>query len=301
MRLERPHGDDIQLVFDLLTRSDIADYGEPDSELSDLRDDWSRMDLSLDAWVVRDDDNTRVVGYGAVIPSEDGVRFDIYVDPDQVKVGLAADLLSQCETRSHSLTAEDEVTGRTFLAHVDPESKVVFLDAGFVYVQSYYQFHIDLVADLEDPRWPEGISTRTAIPGEDDAEIYRIVQIAFERSKDEAPTFDQWRTHMTRPGIYDPELWFVAEVNGEIIGASLGIKYETEGWIRQLGVIPTWRGKGIATALLRQSFLRFRERGYERVGLGMEAKNEKALNLYKRVGMNVRRQYDEYCKVYTPL
>ena len=299
MRFQRASADDIQLVFDLITRSDIAEYGEPDSELSDLRDEWGKMDLSRDIWLVKGD-GAMVLGYGAVVPEMDDVRFDVYVDPDQADTGTAADLLSRCEKRVQGLVDKTEVIGRTYLAHVNLQIKELFTEAGFEYVKSYYQFHIDLHTNLDDPIWPESVSMRTAVAGDDDERIYQAVQTAFERSKDQAPTYKQWRTHMIRPDIYDPELWFLVEVNGEIVGMSLGVKYETEGWIRQLGVIPTWRRKGIATALLRLSFLKFHERGYDRVGLGMEAKNEKALSLYRRVGMSVRRQYDEYCKVYTP-
>jgi len=299
MRFQRASADDIQLVFDLITRSDIAEYGEPDSELSDLRDEWGKMDLSRDIWLVKGD-GAMVLGYGAVVPEMDDVRFDVYVDPDQADTGTAADLLSRCEKRVQGLVDKTEVIGRTYLAHVNLQSKELFTEAGFEYVKSYYQFHIDLHTNLDDPIWPESVSMRTAVAGDDDERIYQAVQTAFERSEDQAPTYKQWRTHMIRPDTYDPELWFLVEVNGEIVGMSLGVKYETEGWIRQLGVIPTWRRKGIATALLRLSFLKFHERGYDRVGLGMEAKNEKALSLYRRVGMSVRRQYDEYCKVYTP-
>ena len=299
MRFQRASADDIQLVFDLITRSDIAEYGEPDSELSDLRDEWGKMDLSRDIWLVKGD-GAMILGYGAVVPEMDDVRFDVYVDPDQADTGTAADLLSRCEKRVQGLVDKTEVIGRTYLAHVNLQSKELFTEAGFEYVKSYYQFHIDLHTNLDDPIWPESVSMRTAVAGDDDERIYQAVQTAFERSEDQAPTYKQWRTHMIRPDTYDPELWFLVEVNGEIVGMSLGVKYETEGWIRQLGVIPTWRRKGIATALLRLSFLKFHERGYDRVGLGMEAKNEKALSLYRRVGMSVRRQYDEYCKVYTP-
>jgi ribosomal protein S18 acetylase RimI-like enzyme len=52
--------------------------------------------------------------------------------------------------------------------------------------------------------------------------------------------------------------------------------------------------------MLQHAFLVFRERGYNRVGLGMEAENENAMHLYERVGMRVLRQYDEYRKTYRP-
>lgn len=295
----RPRPSDIAAVFDLQTRSDIAEYGEPDSELSDLQHEWTKINLEQDAWVVRGDPG-KILAYGAIVPYQEDFRFDLYLDPGQADPKLARGLLVHCETRALSLAEKGKLAGRTFLAHVNTDEKSLYIGAGFKYVKSYYQFHIDLSADLEAPTWPPGVAVRMAVQVDDDEAIYRVVQTAFERPEDQAPTIEQWRSHMIRPKLYDPGLWFLATAESEIVGTSLGVKYETEGWIRQLGVIPAWRGKGIATALLQHTFLAFRDRGYKRVGLAMEAQNEKALVLYDGVGMKITRQYDEYRKVYYP-
>jgi len=295
----RPDPNDIKAVFELQTRSDIAEYGEPDSELSDLEHAWRGIDLTQDAWVVKGDPG-KILGYSAVVPYHEDFRFDLYVDPQQSEARYASELLACCEARAASLAVKEALKARTFLAHINQEHTLLFTAAGFDYVKSFYQFHIDLNPDLESPSWPAGVLMRTAIPEADDEAIYRAVQTAFERPEDQRPTFEQWRAHMIRPELYDSGLWFLAVAGDEIVGTSLGIKYETDGWIRQLGVIPGWRGMGIALALLRHSFLAFRERGYDRVGLGMEARNEKALRLYKRAGMRLKRQYDEYTKMYNP-
>jgi mycothiol synthase len=297
---ERPTQNDIDQVFDLITRSDIAEFGEPDSELSDLQHEWGRIDLNLDVWVAKDADEN-LIGYGAVIPSRGELRFDLYIDPDRAEVTTADKLLGRCDTRAQDLTDDEPISSHTFLAHVNQRDKELFEGAGFGYVKSYYQMHVELTKDLTQPYWPEGVGLRIAVPGVDDEVIYQAVQKAFERVDDEEPTFEQWRTHMIRSEVYDPDLWFLAVAGDEIVGTCLGIKYVTEGWIRQFGVVPDWRSKGIATALLQHAFLIFRERGYSRVGLGMEADNQRAIRLYDRVGMKVLRQYDEYRKVYTPI
>ncbi len=294
---ERPTQDDIEPVFDLLTRSDIAEYGEPDSELSDLRHECSRMDLGQDIWIVRSQP-PGIVGYGAVVPSRGQIRFDVYTDPERGEKQLGRKILERCEERVRALAQASEISAHTFLAHVNLRDKEIFQDAGFAYVKSFYQMHIALRADLSQPQWPQGVSLRTAVPEEDDQSIYRAVQRAFERHIEEQPTFEQWREHMIRNEMYDPELWFLAIAEGQIVGTCLGIRYETEGWIRQFGVVPEWRGQGIAAALLQHAFLVFRARGYARAGLGMEAENARAMRLYERVGMETLRQYDEYQKVY---
>jgi mycothiol synthase len=298
-RLQRPSQEDIEVVFQLILRSDIAEYGEPDTELSDLQHTWNLIDLDQDAWLMKDWGG-EIIGYGALVPSRGEIRFEVYIEPEKADRQVMAALLSQCEDRARRIAQEGPVAGHTFLAHVNLRDKEVFLDAGFAYVKSYYQMHIELQDTLKAPVWPEGVQVRIAVVGKDDKEIYQVVQTAFERPEDEQPSYEQWREHMIRPDTYDPALWFLAIAEDRIVGTCLGIKYEMEGWIRQFGVIPTWRGKGIATAMLRHAFGVFRERGYARVGLGMEADNDRAMRLYERVGMQVLRQYDEYQKVYNP-
>lgn len=298
--IERPSKEDFEAVYQLLVRSDVAEYGEADSERNDLEQAWSQLDLRQDAWLVKQEGG-EPLGYAAVIPSRGELRFEVYVDPAHGSTQLASELLKRCEQRAKELSQEREIVAHSFLAHVNQRDQKIYSGAGFAFVKSYYQMHITLHDDLEQPRWPEGVTVRSAVRGVDEEDIYSTVQIAFERPPDERPTYEQWFAHMIRPELYDPALWFLAMAEDAIVGTCLGINYETEGWIRQFGVIPGWRGRGIATALLRHSFLAFHRRGYARVGLGMEAKNQKALRLYARVGMKVLRQYDEYRKVYSSI
>ncbi len=296
-QVDRPTADDLSRVFELIIRSDVAEYGEPDSELSDLKYQWAQLDLGLDAWLVRGDQG-RVNGYAAVVPSRGEVRIDLVVDPEGGSRAIASELLLRAEQRIRELAVgAGPINTHTFLAHVNQQDRELFEGAGYTFAKSFYQMHIDLTDALEKPRWPDGVHVRTALAGEDDEAVFRAVQLAFERTDEEMP-YAQWREHMIRPDIYDPELWFLAIAGDGIVGTCLGVKYETEGWIRQFGVIPPWREKGIASAMLRHAFIRFRDRGYQRVGLGMEAANESALHLYRRVGMKVLRQYDEYRKLY---
>ena len=73
------------------------------------------------------------------------------------------------------------------------------------------------------------------------------------------------------------------------------------GWIGSLGVLREYRHRGLATALLHQSFGDFYRRGKKRVGLGVDAQNlTGALRLYQGVGMRVARQYNIYEKELRP-
>ncbi len=69
------------------------------------------------------------------------------------------------------------------------------------------------------------------------------------------------------------------------------------GWIKNLGVRPEYRRRGIGTALLGQVFAEFKRRGCKRVELGVDSANEtRATALYERVGMRPAQRFDFYAK-----
>jgi hypothetical protein len=62
------------------------------------------------------------------------------------------------------------------------------------------------------------------------------------------------------------------------------------GWVGELGVLKPWRGRGIASALLRRAFATFAARELPRVMLNVDAANPTgAVRLYERLGMRTVR------------
>jgi ribosomal protein S18 acetylase RimI-like enzyme len=61
-------------------------------------------------------------------------------------------------------------------------------------------------------------------------------------------------------------------------------------WVQILGVLPEFRQRGLAQALLRHTFEEYARRGLDRVGLGVDAENPTgAVRVYERAGMHVSR------------
>ena len=102
---------------------------------------------------------------------------------------------------------------------------------------------------------------------------------------------------MMRPDHFVPELWFLYFEGDELTGVALCYEYPDCGWVRQLAVAESQRKRGIGSALLRFTFIKFHERGYRKVALGVDSERIDAYNLYENVGMERIRQYDEYEKV----
>jgi ribosomal protein S18 acetylase RimI-like enzyme len=60
------------------------------------------------------------------------------------------------------------------------------------------------------------------------------------------------------------------------------------GWVRNVGVVGSARGRGLGTFLLRTAFAEFARRGRDTVGLGVDTENATgALRLYEGLGMTL--------------
>ena len=295
----RPRPEDAQRVLDLIRVCDTAEFGEPDTDMQDLLYDWQQADLEQDALLVEDAAG-EVIAYGAVIPYRDGLRLDLYLHPDGRAENLKAGLLADLEARTRARMEEDPGlhTGQlvTHLAHSNAGDRDFFERAGYRPVRYYFQMR-HLQEDPPGPvAWPEGISLRTFEPGLDDQAVYDFVQEAFRKADRDQPTFEAWREFMMRPGSFLPELWKLAFAGDELIGTCLSFDYEEEGWVRQLAVASELRRQGLGSALLRDAFRMFYERGQPRVALSVDSNNPNAVHFYQQLGMTLVRQYDEYIK-----
>jgi ribosomal protein S18 acetylase RimI-like enzyme len=56
------------------------------------------------------------------------------------------------------------------------------------------------------------------------------------------------------------------------------------GWIYDIEVLPSYRGKGVGEALMRHALKVSRERGFGQAGLMVNSKNKVALSLYEKLG-----------------
>jgi mycothiol synthase len=176
--------------------------------------------------------------------------------------------------------------------------------AGYALIRHSWRMRVALADVTEEPVWPEGITVRPFRPG-DERTFYELHQETFEDHWEhtEPDPYDEWEHWMLQPPMFDPELWFVAEEDGE--PAAIEINHPRPempgvGWVGILGVRRAWRRRGLGRALLLQAFEEFRARGFREVGLGVDAASlTGATRLYESVGMRVTSQYDIYEKPLT--
>jgi ribosomal protein S18 acetylase RimI-like enzyme len=72
-------------------------------------------------------------------------------------------------------------------------------------------------------------------------------------------------------------------------------EFRDTAYIQQLAVLPKYRRRGLALALLHVAFNEAFKRGLKGVSLGVDAASlTNAVALYERAGMSIAAQYDAY-------
>lgn len=237
------------------------------------------------------------------------------VDPDYEDKGIGTWLLHWAEQRV--LQALDRVPADLRFAprlgtyREAVKGKKLFEDTGYQHIRSYYTMLIEMDAPVPDPVFPEGMTLRTYNPEIDAAAAYQTQRDTFQ---DHFGYLDEpfeeglkkFR-HFWEQENFDPTLLFLAieDASGEIVGISLcppnSIDDREMGWVGTLGVVRSWRKRGLGLALLRHSFNEFYRRGKRKVGLGVDAENlTGALRLYENAGMHVHQTFESYEKELRP-
>ena len=224
------------------------------------------------------------------------------VHPDWTGHGLASFTHGRAEDRARSAAAQfkrDHAVLRTAVVDGDERARRFFDNRGYVPVRHLLELRLDLHADPPSPAWPEGVSCRAFRVGEDEQVLWETHQRAFADVATSLPIamddFIDDRIH--RAPNFDPGLIFLAEHAGQVIGFAVcraGTQTAREdGWVRDLGVVPEWRGQGVGMSLLRVAFKAFRERGLTGAGLEVDDVTvDGAVELYRRAGMRIVRRTD---------
>lgn len=294
-----PSPEDAQRTHELRITCDIHEYGAPDSDLRELKQDWDEINLKRNAWLATSPEDI-LVGYAAVIPWGKSQRFDLYVTPSRRGTELCDALLEKMEARAAEMAREQgsPLEAVSFVAATDPKGKAVLERYGYECNKHHFQMQTTFSEKPNNPKFPRSLILRTIKVGEDDEMVHDLIQTSFGRVGDARQPFEEWRSFMIREETFVPELWFLAFEDYRMVAACLCFEYEDLGWVRQLGVLDGWRRRGIGSAMLLHAFNRFYERGLPKAGLALSADNENAFKLYEKVGMRLVRQYDEYSKTF---
>jgi ribosomal protein S18 acetylase RimI-like enzyme len=265
----------------------LAAFGEADVTDDELRTWLTSPSVEVDRDIRVLEQEGRLVGYVDVDSNNADPPLwwcDLKLAPDRDADAIASELVGWLEERVDA--------GRLCVWTSATDTRVISAieRLGFAPVRHSYRMEIDLAGEAGAPAWPGGISVRTLAEGEERRVFEAFVEVWQDTSDPASDTFEDWSHWLTRAETFEPSLWFLALSGDELAGFSLcrkDLNDPAAGHVELLGVRRPWRRLGLGQALLLHSFEAFRERGWTRGTLGVDASSPTgAPRLYERAGMS---------------
>lgn len=185
-----------------------------------------------------------------------------------------------------------EYVSRIKCENITEEIIQKYREDGFKLVFQEYVMEHDLSA-IHEVETPLSLEFRTwSTPLEED-----FYQVYYQSFKDR-PGFPEWSMEkwmdwISSGSTFCPDLTEIATFKNNPVGFiatdSDPDLPDTHGYIIQVGVIPEWRRKGIATILTTRCLKACRTNGKTRVALHVNENNPSAIRLYERLGFKTVR------------
>lgn len=219
--------------------------------------------------------------------------------------GLGSYLLNWLEARARQVFkgANDGTPQlmRTSCAGGQADRIALFEQNGFQAMRYSYQMRRNLEGPIPDEPLPASLRWMQWTPELDTALMHAFNEAFSEHWGLQTMNEEAWREFITGVPQFRGDLTYLAMEEKSIAGFCVNwveqAEESQEGWIEAIGVIPAWRGQGIASALLVKSLRLFQAEGLLRVALDVDAENPSgALRLYDKHGFTVAKESIHFVK-----
>ena len=266
--------DDFDEIVDLLDARSRAAFGVSEVKAEHVRQRWEVPGYDV-GWVAVD--GPRLVGYAAL----DGTQSMSHTAGDpQVGDALLERVVERARERDFDHIAVTAVPDDVPLWSLVERS-------GFVRNRDILRMWRVLDGSLPEPRWPDGVSVRAYVDA-DGPRVHALLDEAYSGWDPDyvSRSLDAWRAVMTEHDEFDPELFFLVERGDDLVACALHWKESNQrGWVKDIVVRESERGRGLGKALLHHALRAYAERGVEQVGLKVDSTNPTgAPQLYERLG-----------------
>ena len=294
--------EDLDAVCDLIAECDLATVGFVDFTRDEIATDLAKATIEAFGWY---DGQGALVGYGWLrrIERTNQVELDLYLRPSSGD-GLGHTMLAQLERRAGELAAEAGHASAWVGGNIyrqDTRTRDCLLAAGFAKQTTFTRMRIDL-DPARPPELPASDVTIRRITGDADLRVaHEIEEASFLEHYGNVPTsYESWLDRLLDRGE-DFRHVYLAELDGTPVGLLTSTRQfeedEDSGYVRTLGVLPSARGRGVGTALLRDCFARAHRDGRRAVLLHVDVANVTgALRVYESVGMRAVLEIDAWAK-----
>jgi len=276
---------DLGAVYELLAARDRAAFGIAEVQLRHLRADWGVPSFVVgeDNWVAESEG--AIVGYAALDSAHELVL--AATDPH-----VGDELLHRAEQRARTLGLESIVA---IVLPEDEPLRRLALRHGFALDRSIWRMWRPLDGDVPEAALPDDVRLRTYSDADGEA-VHALLDLTYAGwDPDHVPRpHADWLSWMTGHDDFDPALWFLAGRGEQLVGAALHWReHQGAGWVKDVVVVESERGRGLGKALLQEGFREYAQRGANRVGLKVDSTNPTgAPQLYSRLGFVTDRIYE---------
>jgi mycothiol synthase len=227
------------------------------------------------------------VGYAHldVTDAVEGASAEVVVHPEHRGHGVATALVGAMPAGRLRLWAHGQ----------HPAAAALASRLGFEQSRVLWQMRRSLYAPLPTPIWPEGVTVRTFVVGQDEEEWVKVNARAFQDLPDQGSwTVDDLMKREREPW-FDPAGFFIAERDGHIVGFHwtkvhgadddpTAHGHQSIGEVYVVGVDPSAQGVGLGPALTLAGLRHLRARGLPSVMLYVDEANTNAIGVYERLG-----------------
>ncbi|HEX3299550.1 MAG TPA: GNAT family N-acetyltransferase [Actinomycetota bacterium] len=284
---------DLARVVQLLRICDEHDAGMSDASEAWLRDDWRSS--SIKGAIVAETEAGEVVGYLSLEAFDPASSVTMYYPlAPSVRAALRDPWTAYCAGRVEGLAGPTAIRYAVVAAEEEAGPSLEVSGYGFARVFWHMERSVDNAYRAGRP--PDGVAIRAYDAQADDRLVWRLVEDSFSEHYGQEPqSWESWQEDMLGASTWDPDLVWIAELAGEPVGVVICQEIDGVGWIGDLGVLKSARGRGIGRALLEHGFAILAARGRMLVRLNVDSDNETgAAGLYERAGMHVLRAFHCY-------
>ncbi|ASW56940.1 GNAT family N-acetyltransferase [Plantactinospora sp. KBS50] len=281
--------EDVPAIHRLVAECERALYGRVETDPDVIAAELARPGL--------DPARDTMLGYG---PSGElaarawvNRRSAVDVHPDHRGRGLGGALLDwteRCARHSGTPRLVQTVPG------ADQAANALIRSRGFAPKVTAWLLAIELAEEPQLPEPPAGITVRPFAPG-DGVAVHHMVEDAFDEWQQRRKPYGEWVRLTIDRARFVPAMSPVAFAGDELVGAVLSLDDPAAGmgYVERVAVRRDHRDRGIARLLLRYAFRGFHQAGRRGCTLWTHS-DTRALGLYERVGMSVRRSSTVYQK-----
>lgn len=271
---------DAAAVHRLMAAQELEDIGEVAIEEADIVSDWAKPSHDLGARSIGVWDGDTLVAYAELMGAD---RADTSVLPSHRGRGIGTWL-------AHWLQDLGRRVGSSVVGMPVPQGSPgdrLLEELGFRVRWTSWVLRLPEGATIPERDLPEGYAIRTAGP-DDMRAAHDVLEDAFlEWSVREREPYEDFAAAILgRPGFEPWNLRVAVDGDGQVVGVSLVLVSDNgaTGYVDRLAVRADQRGRGIAQALLVDSFAQARAHGTTTSELSTDSRTG-ALGLYQRVGM----------------